>query len=832
MFSAMLTALWAHKRRLLMSSLAIVLGVGFVSGTFVMTDTLKSSFYSSFATTSGSVDAVVHAADNGHVPAATADRLRARSDVAAAEGSVEGLATVVRPDGTPVSSGNLPGLLSSVATDARLRSERIVKGAAPTARDQVVVDATTARDAGLSVGDRLRILGPDDDHGHLYRISGFTPAPSYSGAGLGMRPDQAARVLKAKGYEEVDVAGSGGIGQDELVRRLSGALGAKYELRTGQAEIRAEAEAATSAARPMTLGLLLFAFVALLVAALVIFNTFQILVAQRMKEMALLRCVGASRRQVFRNVLAESAVMGLIASVIGAVAGVGVGAGMLALFHAVDESVPVSLPSFQLVPSLLAVGVGVVVTVVAAVVPALRATRIAPIAALRAPELPGAGRIGRLRLVTMIVAGVAGLALAVAGAVYGDTLGLIAVAAGGCVFFVAVLAAGPLYVPPLARLIGALPARAGVPGRLAVANAVRNPGRTAATAAALTIGITLVTLFSVVGASAKASVDERIAQKYPVDYMLSSTTFGTMPPGAIADLRARPEVGAIAVIRSGRGRVGDTAAEITGLSGARMNRLSPGLAVEGSLTTLHAGTVAVSQEYAERAHVSVGDRVAVRTPRAGTSHPRIVAVLDDSFLSATVVLPTESFVHGFGSVRPSRALMNLRHGVTTEQGRHAVDTVLRQYPSVQAQSIAQIRAQLSSSVDAMLGVVSGLLGLAIIIAVFGIANTLSLSVLERTRESALVRALGLTKRQLRRMLSVEAGVTAVVGAVLGVLLGVGFGRAVIAALSGMSSIEVFAVSYGQIVLFVVVAGVCGWLASLLPARRSARASIVAALGDE
>ena len=394
------------------------------------------------------------------------------------------------------------------------------------------------------------------------------------------------------------------------------------------------------------------------------------------------------------------------------------------------------------------------------------------------------------------------------------------------------LAAGPLYVPPLTRLIGALPARAGVPGRLAIANTVRNPGRTAATAAALTIGITLVTLFSVIGASAKASVDQRIAQKYPVDYMLSSTTFDTIAPGAIADLRTRPEIGPIAMLRTADGRVNGAPAQVMGLSGSAMNRLTHGLTVRGSLSKLRPGTAAVADAYARKTGLGLGDRVTVRTPRAGTIHPKIVAVMDGAFTTAPVALSAEGFRDGFGAVRPSRGFMNLRPGVSVEQGRRAVDSVLRQYPSVQAQSVAQIRQQLSSSVNALLGVVSGLLALAIIIAVFGIANTLSLSVLERTRESALVRALGLTKRQLRRMLSVESGVTALVGAVVGVALGIGFGRAVIAALGGMSSIDVFSVSYVQIAVFVVVAGVCGWIASVLPARRAARASLVGSLADE
>lgn len=832
MLSAMLASLWAHKRRLVMSSLAIVLGVGFVSGTLVLTDALKASFYGSFATTNAGVGAVVRPDGGPHVPATLPDRLRTLPGVADAEGTAEGLVTVARPDGTPVSSGNVPGMLSSVAADARLRSVPITSGAAPTGPRQVVVDRATADEAHVAIGDRLRVLGRDDDHGRLYEITGITKPGGYSGAAIGMSPAQAVRVLKAKGYDEVDVAARGGTSQEALKQRLSAALGGGYKVLTGQEAMRQEAEDATSATRPMTAGLLMFAFVALLVAALVIFNTFQILVAQRMREMALLRCVGATRRQVFGNVLAESAIMGLVASVLGAVAGIGLGAGMLALFHAFQPSVPATVPPVGVGPSLLAVGIGVLVTVVAAIIPAVRATRIAPIAALRAPVAEEGRRAGWLRIATIVVFGLGGLAPAVAGALIGDVPGMIGVAAGGCVFFVAVLAAGPLYVPPLTRLLGVLPARAGVPGRLAVANTVRNPGRTAATAAALTIGITLVTLFSVVGASAKASVDRQIAQKYPVDYMLSSTTYDTIAPGAIADLRTRPEIGAIATLRTAPAQVDGAADQVAGVPAAQLDRMTHGLAVAGGLAALRPGTAAITKSYADRTGDRLGDRVTVRTRHAGTIHPRIVAVLDSRFLSAPVALPAETFTRDFGPVRPSRGFMNLRPGISVEQGRQAVDSVLRQYPGVRAQSVAQIRQQLSSSVNALLGVVSGLLALAIIIAIFGIANTLSLSVLERTRESALVRALGLTKRQLRRMLSVESGVIALVGAVAGVALGVGFGRAVIAALAGMSSIEVFSVSYVQIAAFVVIAVVCGWIASVLPARRAARASIVASLVDE
>ncbi len=577
----------------------------------------------------------------------------------------------------------------------------------------------------------------------------------------------------------------------------------------------------------LTIGLLMFGLVAMLVATLVIYNTFNILVAQRTREMALLRCIGATRGQVFGSVLIESAVVGLVASVLGLAAGSGLSVLTLAVLAAFDAPLPTGA-TVTLTPATIAIGLvlGLVVTVGAAVLPARTATRVAPIAALRTQVEEQTFRTGALRVVLASLFLLAGLGAAGVGALVlppGQDVTLLVVMAGGALAFLGVLILGPVLVRPLSALIGWIPAKLfGVPGRLAVDNSGRNPKRAATTTVALTIGVTLMTLISVVTASTRATVTIKLDEQFPIDYQLVTQERDAGIPRVIGEeLHGKPELAAVLRIRDTRAAVGDVRTQVGTYNGPIEPKVTA-----GSARGFGAGQAILAEHAATDLGVKVGDTVSVRTEKAGTVPLTVVALVDEESPLPSLTMAEPQFEAAFGEVDDSRVLLNIDEGVSPERARAVVDAATAAYPTVQVQSSTEVRGQFDETLDMLLMIIAGLLGLAILISLLGIANTLSLSVYERTRESALLRALGLTKPQLRRMLSVEALVLGLIGALVGVVLGVSFGWAASRALLDGA---VFSVSAGQIGVFVVLSGVAGVLAAILPSRRAARASIVGSL---
>lgn len=577
----------------------------------------------------------------------------------------------------------------------------------------------------------------------------------------------------------------------------------------------------------LTTGLLLFGLVAMLVAALVIYNTFNILVAQRAREMALLRCLGATRGQVFGSILLESATVGLLSSALGLLAGYGLGAATMAVLGALDAPLPTNA-SVALTPATMLSGLtlGLVVTVGAALLPARAATRVAPIAALRAQVEEQTFRTGVVRVVIAALFLVAGLGAAGFGALVmdpGQMVPLIVVMAGGALTFLAVLILGPVLVKPLSALIGWIPAKLfGVPGRLAVDNSGRNPRRAATTTVALTIGVTLMTLISVVTASTRETMTAKLDNQFPIDYQLATQERDAAVPRSVADdLRRSPDLASVVQIRRTKAKISGKSVEVGTFSGPIKTEMA-----SGSMARLERGQVAVADHAAKQFGLRVGGTVAVRTAKAGTVTLRVVAVLDDGSSLPTLTVAEQPFEEYFGQVPDALVMVNIKDGVPAAQARKVVDAAAAAYPMVQVTSATEVRGQFDDTLDMMLMIITGLLGLAILISLLGIANTLSLSVHERTRESALLRALGLTRPQLRRMLSVEALVLGLIGALVGVVLGGAFGWA---AMRAMIEGAGFVVPVGQIALFVALSGLAGVLAAVLPARRAARASIVGSL---
>ncbi|WP_327102081.1 ABC transporter permease [Nonomuraea glycinis] len=826
----MLKTAWAglraHKLRLLLTSLAIVLGVAFIAGTFVLNDTIQAGFGQRVTADAEKVAvAVLPGGSDKTIARETLERVRGVAGVREAQGLLRGSAPLLGKDGK--TAGDMPTTAVSIVPGALDRTT-ILTGTGPGSDDQAaVLDKNTAKAQGFRLGDTITVLDAKQRK-HTFRLvgtldPGLDQQLSYTGV-VGFTMATAQRMTGATGFREIDVAGAD---PARLKAAVAATVGGAHVVKTGT-ELAADlAEQAGLEMETLTIGLLMFGLVAMLVATLVIYNTFNILVAQRTREMALLRCIGATRGQVFGSVLIESAVVGLVASVLGLAAGSGLSVLTLAVLAAFDAPLPTGA-TVTLTPATIAIGLvlGLVVTVGAAVLPARTATRVAPIAALRTQVEEQTFRTGALRVVLASLFLLAGLGAAGVGALVlppGQDATLLVVMAGGALAFLGVLILGPVLVRPLSALIGWIPAKLfGVPGRLAVDNSGRNPKRAATTTVALTIGVTLMTLISVVTASTRATVTIKLDEQFPIDYQLVTQERDAGIPRVIGEeLHGKPELAAVLRIRDTRAAVGDVRTQVGTYNGPIEPKVTA-----GSARGFGAGQAILAEHAATDLGVKVGDTVSVRTEKAGTVPLTVVALVDEESPLPSLTMAEPQFEAAFGEVDDSRVLLNIDEGVSPERARAVVDAATAAYPTVQVQSSTEVRGQFDETLDMLLMIIAGLLGLAILISLLGIANTLSLSVYERTRESALLRALGLTKPQLRRMLSVEALVLGLIGALVGVVLGVSFGWAASRALLDGA---VFSVSAGQIGVFVVLSGVAGVLAAILPSRRAARASIVGSL---
>jgi putative ABC transport system permease protein len=852
MLRTALAGLRFHAARLAMSSLAIAAGVAFVAGTLILGATMRQAFFNSFAAGARNVGAAVSPAsgasqtikgrsggpDSPSLPPALLAEVARVPGAAAAAGRVVGQAALVGADGKVIANRGLPGFGISVAADRALWGFTLASGHAPTGPGQVVVDKSTAADEHFRLGQRIRVVSQD---GRVldFRLAGtidLGAAHQFGNATVaGFLTPAAFAVTGRPGYDQIVAQAAAGTSQAQLAARIRALPGAAHDqVQTGAQLADAEATAAVHFTSQFTTVILIFALVSLLVAAFVIYNTFRILAAQRTRELAMLRCVGASRRQVFTGILVEACAAGIAASLAGVIAGLGLGWALEHVFAAFGLPVP-SAP-LVLTPGTVAISMamGIAVTLLAATVPAWAATRVAPIAALAGHAEPRVTKvIGWRRSAVAVIFGAAGLLLTSRGIQHSNGQGgFLAIAAGGMVFFVAVLALGPLIAPPVTSFFGWLPGRVlGAPGRLATANARRNPHRVAATTAALTIGITLMTMFTVVASSAEASTTATIKEHYPFGYAVTSGQTGTVPPRIVTALRAAPALGLVAPAYQRTARVDGIATAVGAVGGGGLAAISPPMTA-GSLAAVRPGAAAVDSGELAALHTRQGGTVTVATPGAGTLRLRVAAVfLGGNSPLPSVLLAAPDYLRGFRPTGAQTVYVNAATGAGTPRARAAVNKATASDPLLQVTTVADYTSALSSRVNQVLALFGVLLGLAILIALLGIANTLSLSVIERVRETALLRALGLTRGQLRRMLLTEALLMALLGITLGVALGTGFGWAMVDAFTRSAGAGVFSVPYARIALYVVLGAVAGVAAAVLPARRAARSSMVAAMAE-
>ena len=831
MLRATLRSLLARKLRLLLSATAVVLGVAFVSGALVLTDTLGRVFDDLFVSTGQKTDVEVRGkalfeGDGGTtrapVPASLVPRLRQVPGVAAVTGDVIGYAQVVGKDGKAYGSNGPPTFGQNFDDEPLTSAYTLREGAGP-GRDEIAIDARTAEQTGYVVGDRVPVLLPEgQDSFVLSGVFGFGENDNLGGASITAFEQGLAEELFAEPGElfSVRLAATPDVDPDQLRTSVAQVLPAEVEAVTGADSAQEQADEVKGFFGFFQTFLLVFAGIALFVGAFLIFNTFTILVAQRQRELALLRALGASRRQVTLSVVAESFLVGLVASVLGLGLGVGVARGLQALINSFGGA----LPSGPLVIAsrtvLVSVLTGLLVTVAAALLPARRAAAVPPVAAMRDAAVPERSlRRGTVVGAVLLVIGAAVLALGLQGEI--ALVGL-----GALVCFLAVAALSPLLSRPVARLVGAPLARA-VPGRLGRLNAMRNPQRTAATAAALMIGLALVTAVGVLGASAKASVEKVVADSVGADVIVQGGGFQGFP-AAVADVIAGTDgVAAVDRVRTDQAQLGEQTTFVTAVAPEAIGRGVRLVAVDGEMQ-VGPGSVLLSQTQAKTSGVTVGDRIALRLARGGPSDLEVVGVYQDSQLVGPALLDLDTAAAGFASRTDTALLVTAQDGTDTASLVAAAEAATVAYPTVQVLDQTAFIADTAGDIDVVLSIINVLLALSVLIAVLGIVNTLALSVLERTRELGLLRAVGLGRRQVRRMVTVEAVIVSVFGALLGIAVGSVFGIALQRALAEQGITEL-RFPIGRLVLFVAVAALAGVVAALLPARRAARLDVLQAI---
>ncbi len=853
MLRTALASLRYRAIRLAVSWLAIVASVAFVAGTLILTASMKQAYFGSFAAGAKNVGAVVAARKSGSPPGQYGGQtmprpvlaaVRAVPGVAAAAGRLTGPAPLVGRDGKVIGSGfgiNVPG-------DPQLRGFRVTSGHLPVAADEVAVDQVTARDEHFRLGQAIQVLDRAGQRRTFYLSGTISLGVNSQFGNSSVAAFQTPAAISVTGqtrYGLVAARAGPGISPAALAARLRSQPALRgYEVLTGSQLATAEANSAVHATQVLTAGLLIFALIALIVACIVVANTFSILIAQRGRELALLRCVGATRRQVFGGTLTEALAAGVLASAAGVVAGTGLSWVLQRLLTAGSAAASAGL---VLQPSAVAIslGAGLLVTTAASVLPARTATRIAPAAALGSTAaLSVTAKAGWSRITMALVAAAAGILVTVGGSRHAGashaghgpgTAAFLEIAAGGCLCFVSVLAAGPLIVPPVISFLGWLPGRAAGPiVALATANARRNPHRVAATTAALSIGITLITLFAVVVSSVRASTDAAVQGHFPFDYLVRASQDGqVVPPGVARALQSSPQLGRVAPYYASPARADGARATVGAFgSGALGTMVRPAME-SGSLTAVGTGTAAVDTSALKPLRTRPGALLTIAAPDGQRLSLRVVAVYDAARYKSPVppvVISAADYRRAFRPAGPQQVIIDAAAGVPAAASRAAVSAATVADPLLAVQTLADYKAALNGSISQILDLIAALLGLAILIALLGISATLSLSVLERSRESALLRALGLTRAQLRWMLLSEALLMAVLAAIAGVGLGITFGVIIVRAFSASpDGGGLLSIPYAQVGLCVLASAAAALLAAVLPARRAARTAAVSAM---
>jgi putative ABC transport system permease protein len=849
-----LKGLARRKLRALLTAVAIVMGVAMISGTYILTDTIKAAFGTVFTQVYAHTDVVISGKSaigkserNGEnaapsIPESLLARVRGLPGVAEAEGGVSSTAQLVGRNGKVISSGGAPGLSYSVHAggNQRFNPLKLVSGRWPVGPDEVAIDAHTAEAKHYTVGESIGVIvrGPEQ----RLRIAGIAKiggVSSLGGATMAIFNFPVAQKLfdEQGRLDTISIAAKSGYKPQQLVREIAPLLPADAQVRTGEAEAK-EATSNTNGFLSIIQDFLLaFAGVALFVGSFVIANTLSITIAQRTRELATLRTLGATRRQVLRSVLLEALLIGLLASVIGLFLGLALAKGLNSLFVSFGIDLPQAGTVFATRTIVVSLAVGVAITVLAALRPALRATHVPPIAAVREGALLPPSRFARFGTPAAVVTIAVAVALMLIGLfVGGFSTGtrLLAIGVGAAALFVGVAMLAKKLVPPLASVLGWPATRiGGSAGKLARANAMRNPARTASTASALMIGLALVTLVSVLATGLKSTFESSVNQLFKADYAITATNnFSPVSVASAEAVRKLAGVQVVSGVRAGRGKAFGGEINVSGVSpdisevvNVKWQDGSPAVPAQ-----LGEDGAFVSKEYAKELHLHVGSPIVVESPTGRFMHLQLRGIFEPPKGGSPfgdVTISTTRFDAEYQNPQSVFTFVDIAGGVSAANTSR-LEAVLSSFPDAKIQTESQFKSSQEQGIDTLLNLLYVLLSLSIIVSLFGIVNTLVLTVFERTREIGMLRAVGMTRRQLRRMIRHESIITALIGAALGIPVGI-----VLAIMVGQAiEYPTFAIPVGTLVVFVIAAIIAGVIAAIFPARRAARLSVLAALQYE
>jgi putative ABC transport system permease protein len=838
----------ANRRRLIGTLLGIVLGVAFLTGTQVLSDTITRTFNNLFANVNAGVDTWVRSSDSiksefddvrARVDVSLVPKVAAVDGVRAAEGQVMGFAQIVGKNGKPVGDPNMgaPTFGSNWGTVPALNPFKLSEGRPPRSDDEIVIDRKSAHDGKLSVGDATKVLtqaGPIPVR--VVGIAKFGTLDSPGGASFASFTLPAAqRYIAAPGkLDAIGVVGQDGVSEPALTARIRAALPPHVEAITGAQLTKENQDDIQQGISIFTNFLKAFAGIALLVATFSIYNTFAIIIAQRTRQMALLRTLGASRVQVLRSVLAEAVIIGVIASLIGLAAGVGLAGLLKGLLNAFGFDVPAGGTVIKSGTVITALLVGVVVTLVAALAPAVKAARIPPIAALREFAIERV-RPSRIRVVLGVLVTLLGAAQVLSSLSATTPATALRAASGGAVLLIiATLVLGPVMARPIAGLIAAPIRRLrGFTGRLVQDNVKRNPRRTSGAASALLIGVAVVALFSVFAASVKASAQDQVERSFGGDIVVNSGTFGVggFNPSFADQVRKLPQVQQATGLRFGAVQIAGDDKSVAVVDPATAPDVFDLEVQKGRVADLRDRQVGVSDVIAEEKGYRIGTQLDARFPDGFTTKVTVATIYGAHDVAGNWIVGQPAWNAHAVSNTDAIVFVKLRGGVSIQQGKQAVARLAAAYPGAKVRDKQEFAKEQAQFVNQLLALVYVMLALAIIIALLGIANTLSLSVYERTRELGLLRAVGMTRGQLRSSVRWEAVVVALFGAVGGLGLGVFLGWALVKG-AGKGGFTTVRLPAGTLVAVLVLAALAGVLAGLRAAGKAARLNVLDAIAAD
>ena len=830
--------------RLLGTALAVALAVTLVSGTFILTDTVDGAFRKASADAGGTSDLIIRSTahfaaqanslpEREPVPESLVAKIAAIPGVKAAWAAIQGYAELIDKQGKAIQAKGLPTVGSSVTPDVALAS-----GRPPSGPDEIAIDIETARQNGLVLGDKIKVLfsGTTQE----FTIGGLLQAAGDVVASTKAIFDSvtAQRVLGVQGkVDAIPVKAEAGLSPEVLRARINAVLPDEYEAVTAKQVAAESAESWTKSVAFLPTALLLFAAVALIVGAFIICNTFSILVGQRARELALLRSLGASRAQLTASVLFEAVAVGVVGSLAGVLAGFGAARGLLVLFDRMGYELPSTQAVFLPRTAFVGVIAGVIVTVLAAVPPARRATRAEPVGVLRGTAGARTGSTSRPRLILGTGLGAAGLATLLTGVLGGGDRPVVAVGLGAAALLASLFVLLPLVARPAAFLLGSPLVRfMGEPGFLGRENAMRSPRRTASTAAALMIGIGLIGVVAILAASVKESASRTVDDSLRADFVLTPAGLGGavsgVPPVVVERLKDTPAIATVSEIRGGQwgldGRT-QTLLAVDPKTVTTMHEVDDASAA--AVRRLDDSGVLVRDTVAERYGWAVGDKVPMTFARTGTRQMRLQGVFSSTAVRTDFVITLGAYKANYAQIFALEVDVALAPGVSAAAGRAEIEKALADYPVVKVMDHAEVLAAADDQVDRLLVPVTALLALSVLIALLGIANTLALSISERTREVGLLRALGMARTQLRSMIRSEAAIIACLGGALGVAVALFFGWALVASMGKLGVTELV-FPFGQLTALALLATVAGVLAAILPARKAASLEVLKAISSD